>query len=40
MKRRWLDAGLTQREMGKYLKIGAAYLTYLERAGSVRQSRP
>ena len=29
--RRWrLDAGLSQREMGKYLKISTAYVSYLE----------
>jgi predicted transcriptional regulator len=29
--RRWrLDAGLTQREMAKELKISAAYVTFLE----------
>jgi predicted transcriptional regulator len=30
--RRWrLDAGLTQREISKQLKISATYVTYLER---------
>jgi predicted transcriptional regulator len=31
MKRWRLDAGLTQREMGKHLKISAAFVAYLER---------
>ena len=30
MKRWRLDAGLTQREMGKRLKISAAFVAYLE----------